>query len=104
VEGRLISRLVGHFKFKGFDQVVEVHELVGPLEMKETTASWREAFAEGLRCFQRKSFADAQEKFSRTLELRPEDGPSRFYVERIIALRREAPSAEWVGEIDLRDK
>jgi adenylate cyclase len=104
VEGKLFGRLVGHFQFKGFNQVVEVHEMIGPLEMKEATKPWRDSFAEGLRCFQRKSFPEAEQQFRRTMELRPDDGPSKFYLERIALLRMQPPPSDWVGEIDLREK
>jgi adenylate cyclase len=104
VDGQLVSRLIGHFRFKGFDQVVEVHELLGPLDIQESTAGWRNAFAEGLHHFQRMSFDEGESCFKRTLEVRPNDGPSRFYLERIQELKCRPPSSEWTGEIDLREK
>ena len=104
VEGRVVSRLVGHFKFKGFDQVVEVHELIGTLAAEAGTRAWREAFAQALHQFQRRLFAKAEAELRRTLELHPEDGPSNFYLKRIEELSSHPPPADWVGEIDLREK
>jgi hypothetical protein len=54
--------------------------------------------------FQRKSFAAAEAGFGRTLELRPEDGPAQFYLEKIAALRLIPPSADWTGEIEIKEK
>ena len=104
VEGRLVCRLVGHFKFKGFDQVVEVHELVATKENEESSRAWREAFAEGLHHFQRKAFDAAENSFRHTLELRPGDGPASFYLSRIPDYRSQRLTIEWTGEIDLREK
>jgi len=104
VGGRLVSRLVGHFKFKGFDQVVETYELIGTLEAEASTKPWCEVFAQALHQFQRKLFAKAEAGFRRTLELRPEDGPSNFYLKRIEEVNSHPPPADWVGEIDLREK
>lgn len=104
VEGQIVSRLVGHFKFKGFDQVVEVHEMVALPDQEQATAAWRNAFAAALNRFQRKSFAEAEAGFRKTLELRPDDGPSKFYLEQIKRLSAQPPAAEWFGEIDLREK
>ena len=101
---RLVSRLVGHFKFKGFDQVVEVHEMIGTVEIEEATRAWRQSFAAALRCFQRKSFDEAEDGFRKTLELHPADGPSQFYLERLPALKANAPASDWLGEVDLREK
>jgi len=103
--GHLASRLVGHFKFKGFDQVVEVHELLG--EAKESAASqpWRESFAAALNRFQRRAFDEAREGFEKTRMLRGgADGPSEFYLGRITAFQSAPPNAEWFGEVDLREK
>jgi adenylate cyclase len=104
VAGQLVSRLAGHFKFKGFDQVVEVHELIGPLAEAEATRVWREAFGDALSRFQRKAFADAEAGFHETLKLRPDDGPSQFYLKQIAQLRLHPPPGDWVGEIDLQEK
>ena len=101
---QLVSRLVGHFKFKGFDQVVEVYEMIGTQESEEATRLWRQSFAAALRYFQRQSFDEADDGFRKTLELHPKDGPSQFYLERLPALKANAPASEWLGEVDLREK
>ncbi|MBI3881085.1 MAG: adenylate/guanylate cyclase domain-containing protein [Verrucomicrobia bacterium] len=103
VEDRLVSRLAGHFKFKGFDKVVEVYELI-PTAEKEPSAAWRESFARGLHQFQRKAFDAAELAFRQTLELRPDDGPARFYLDQIAELKQQQLPADWAGEIDLRGK
>ncbi len=101
---KLVSRLVGHFKFKGFDQVVEVYEMIGTVESEEGTRAWRQSFAAALSRFQRKAFDEAAEGFRKTLELHPADGPSKFYLDRLPALQANAPAADWFGEVDLREK
>lgn len=104
VENRLVCRLVGHFKFKGLDKAVEVHELISPLERDAETKPWREAFGKGLHQFQRKAFKEAEAAFQQTLILCPSDGPAKFYLERIAVLDRRAVADDWKGEIDLRSK
>lgn len=104
VENQLISRLVGHFRFKGFDQVVQVHELIGGLEAHSETESWREIFETALHRFQRSAFDEAERGFCETLKSKPNDGPSKFYLERIRELRLRSLPSDWAGEIDLREK
>lgn len=104
VEDRIASRMVGHFRFKGFDQVVEVHEIVSLAESAAASLDWRQSFASAIHHFQRKAFQEAELGFRRTLELRPNDGPSLFYLNRLDALKRTAPASDWFGEIDLKEK
>ncbi|MEO5804738.1 MAG: hypothetical protein ABIR24_14530, partial [Verrucomicrobiota bacterium] len=90
--------------FKGFDQVVQVHELIGGLEMDSETKLWRTAFETALHRFQRMSFDEAEKGFCETLKSKPNDGPSKFYLERIGELRLRTLPSDWAGEIDLREK
>jgi len=103
-ESQLVTRLVGHFRFKGFDQVTEIYELIGSSASENQTKPWRDAFANALSRFQRQAFADADSGFRQTLEIRPDDGPSKFYLERIAQFRTHPPEGGWLGEIDLREK
>ena len=104
IAGQLVTRRLGLFRLKGFEKAVEVHELVSELEKGSGSQVWRELFAKGLECFERKSFEQAEAAFRRTLELKPDDGPSNFYLERIAELRVHAPTGEWTGVVELKEK
>lgn len=104
LEDKLVSRLVGHFRFKGFDRVVEVHELISTSEQAAASKDWRESFAEALYHFQRKSFDAAVAGFKKTQELHPGDGPSQFYLDQISHLDGQTLHPDWTGEIDLKEK
>jgi adenylate cyclase len=117
VQDTLTSRLVGHFQVKGFVRAVEIHELLGPLEMAEPSRPWRKKFAEALQLFRKRQFDDAETAFRETIRLRrqlegaptggeppADDGPSLFYLNQIAELRRHPPSAEWIGEVAMKEK
>lgn len=104
VGDKLVTRAAGRFKLKGFEAAVEVHELVGWPAEAEATRAWREAFAAALAHFQRGDFSSAIEGFQRTLNLRPGDGPSNFYMDRITDLMAKPLAAGWGGEIQLTEK
>ncbi len=104
VADQIISRCAGHFRLKGFEKAVEVHELIGFKEDAESSRPWREAFAEGLKHFRQQSFDAAETGFQRAMELHLGDGPARFYLERIAELLRHPPPDNWSGEIDLKEK
>ena len=103
-DGKLVSRQVGYFRFKGFDQVVEIHELIGQKEIEAETREWRDAFSKALHHFHSKEFDEAETGFRETIQLRKTDGPSKFYLDRIVDFRVKPPESTWLGEVDLREK
>lgn len=104
VENKFVSRSVGHFRMKGSDRVMEIFELIGSPDFAESTRPWRESFADGLRQFKRGEFDAAQAAFDRTLQLRPKDGPSHFYLKQIAHYRETPPEKGWFGEVNMTEK
>lgn len=117
VEDKLTSRLIGHFRFKGLGRAVEIHELLGSIEIGEKTRMWREKFADALQQFRQRKFDSAEAAFRETIRLRSEaeahtvkpgdsgeDGPSLFYLEQIAGFRHTPPAYEWIGEVALKEK
>jgi adenylate cyclase len=116
VENEMATRLVGHFKFKGFGRAVEIHELLGGRDEVESTRPWRETFADALQDFRGHKFDSAAAKFAAVHAMRqtaqPEtathafaaDGPSRFYLEKIEEFKVHPPPSDWVGEVELKEK
>lgn len=80
---RLITRGVGNFRLKGFEGLVAVHELVGGTEQEEKTRAWRKAFAEALKNYEERRPELAAIGFRQVLQLKPDDGPSLFYLKQI---------------------
>jgi adenylate cyclase len=101
---KFITRMVGHFRLKGFDRTVEVYELLGETDNADSTEAWREAFAHALGQFQKMKLQAAEAAFHAALELNPSDGPSHFYLERIEEFRVHPAPADWRGEIELKEK
>ena len=102
--GDSVTRDVGRFLFKGFENVTQVNELVVTDVSPEKRRLWLEAFATALAQFQKKDFTNAEAGFKRTIELRGEDGPSSFYLKQIAELRQRELASDWAGEIELREK
>ncbi len=102
--GQFITRHLGSFRLKGFEKAVEVHELISEQDTAETSQSWRESFAQGLDAWRKRSWEEAIAAFRRTLELKPEDGPARFYLDRIEDLQSHPPAGGWNGIVELKEK
>jgi adenylate cyclase len=99
-----VVRRVGRFRLKGFDKAVGVFELVGWSTEEESTRGWRTTFEEALTAYENKEFEQAGNRFRRTLDLRPEDGPSRFYLHHINRLGSTPLPPGWNGEVELTEK
>jgi adenylate cyclase len=101
---RMVTRYLGLFRLKGFAKAVQVYELMDRAENGERTYDLRKRFDEGLELFGKKDFAGAEAVFRRVLELNPQDGPSKFYLEQIEDHRSEEFPPDWKGEITLKEK
>ncbi len=97
------TRHCGKFRLKGFERAVAVYELVGKADAREATRPWREAFEAALKDYQVRALDKAEVGFRCVLQIRPNDGPSKFYLQQIEDLRSQVPGV-WLGETELKDK
>ena len=104
LDGQMDTRLLGHFRLKGFEKAVAVHELLGPIEQAGLTRPWRDAFAGGLELFRKKEMALARAAFERTLEIHPGDGPALFYIGLMTEMLPEFLPDDWAGEVEIKEK
>lgn len=54
-------------------------------------------YNEGLHLYREKKFKEAIVKFQEAIRIRPEDGPSKLYLERCEHLISNPPAADWDG-------
>jgi adenylate cyclase len=101
---QLVTRPLGFFQLKGFDKPVEIFELVGWPETAESTRPWRESFAQALGNYQARHLEIAELGFRQTLELRPGDGPSEFYLAKLDELKGMTLPGEWDTHTVMREK
>jgi adenylate cyclase len=101
---RLVTRRLGLFTLKGFDKPLEVFEIVGHPDTAVTTKTWREAFAEALSAYEGGHFELAAMAFRGVLELKPGDGPTQFYLDRLADLSKQPIEGDWTGVTQLREK
>jgi len=104
VGDRFVTRALGSFQLKGFEGLVEVHELLGRPEQAETTRTWREAFAEALNNYEQRHLEFAEMGFRQVLELRPGDGPATFYLQRVAELAKQTLPDDWATHTVLKEK
>ena len=100
----LVTRRVGLFTLKGFDKSVEAYEIVGRAASAENTKAWRVMFEQALRNYEEGDFELAIMGFRGVLEVKPGDGPTKFYLERIEDASREPLEGDWTGVTTLKEK
>ncbi len=89
-------RPLGHFRFKGFDQAVEVFQPTplhtsAPLSPAAAKAA-EDPCDQGIRWLREGNLLKALEAFRQCVEGGPDDGIARFYRERIASLSDDRPA------------
>jgi adenylate cyclase len=101
----VVARDVDRFRVPGKAVPVQAFELLG---MKAGTIrvpdGFLDAYGEGVALYRTSRWESAEAAFRRALALRPEDGPSRIYLERCAQFREEPPPEGWDGVADVTVK
>jgi adenylate cyclase len=98
-------REIDSTRVKGKNEPSRVFELLalkGALD--PATAKLREEFEAGLAEYRRSNWGGAEAKFNACLALRPDDGPSRVYLERVREFKLKPPSPDWSGVWNFSEK
>src|SRR5262249_31650011 len=103
--GEVARSTADHFMWRYIDRVVaagttEAHDVYEPMGEREAAArhveflaKWEEAHA----AYREGCFAEALAGFNAALAVRPDDPPSRVFIERCTRFLREGPPASWDG-------
>jgi adenylate cyclase len=90
-------REIDLLRVKGKDRPVAVYESLGYLEPGPVLQEAMDCFAGGLAAYRASDWERAIQRFAAALELRPDDEPSRMYIERCRHYREAPPPADWGG-------
>jgi len=101
---RFVTRRLGLFQLKGFEGLVEVHELVAFQDDAGEARVWCEAFREALENFEQRNLVFAELGFQKVLQLKPEDGPAKFYLHRIEELSAQELTDTWSTHTIVKEK
>ena len=76
----------------------------GRLELPEGKLEALELFNDGLTLYKRGDFANARDIFQKALEVEPDDGPSKTYIERCSGFIENPTGEDWDGGWTLTEK
>jgi adenylate cyclase len=89
----------------GKEEPEQIFELLGRRgEVAQATLDLTERFALGLVAYRRRAWTDAVAAFRSCLELLPEDGPARVFLDRIPLLSAQPLPENWDGVWILSEK
>ncbi|MEI6871141.1 MAG: adenylate/guanylate cyclase domain-containing protein, partial [Verrucomicrobiota bacterium] len=98
------TRCMGKFRVAGRQESVVIHELLGTAQ-KADSAAWLETFKKGLAAFQKGDLEQAELRMHETVTARGgNDGPAKFYLGEIAALREGGLPPDWTGIVSFSGK
>lgn len=104
VKDEFVLRELDQVRVKGKNEPVRIFELLG---FGQERASWSrvtDGFATALSLYRAQKWDEAKAALEAVLHIRPEDGPSQVYLERIDMLRDTDLPADWDGVFVMKTK
>lgn len=106
VNSKIISRELDLIRVKGKEKPVKVYEVVATAakgispEIKKALDSYHK----GLASYRKQKWDDAISHFNAVLAVKPDDGPSKVYIERSEEFKKTAPPEKWDGVFVMHTK
>jgi len=98
-------RDVGLIQVRGREEPVRVYELIDKTEaVSDDLRVFVRRFEEALQLFAQRKWDDAETILKELLKVKPDDGPTRFYLEQIQAMRANPPDSHWDGSVAIMEK
>jgi Adenylate cyclase, family 3 (some proteins contain HAMP domain) len=98
-------REIDTISVKGKTETTRILELMSAAgQLSEELARLRERYEQARRTYLAQEWDLAEAIFRECLQIRPNDGPSRVFLERIQVLRRNPPGKDWNGVWQLVEK
>ncbi|RCK73062.1 MAG: Adenylate cyclase [Ignavibacteriae bacterium] len=106
VAAQILARELDLIRVVGKIQPIKIYELLGILgnNIPSETLFLIENFSEGLAFYRKRDWEKALIKFNEVLKLKPDDYPSKIYIERINFLKKQPPPDEWDGIFEMTIK
>jgi adenylate cyclase len=99
------TREVDTISVKGKTETTRVFELMSATgQLSKELARLRQCYEQARSMYLAQEWDPAEASFRECLQIRPNDGPSRVFLERVQVLRRNPPGKDWNGVWQLVEK
>ncbi|MBP9706015.1 MAG: adenylate/guanylate cyclase domain-containing protein [Oligoflexales bacterium] len=104
--GKFITRDLDDIRVKGKNEPVRVFEVTRPdvIRQQHLISEMVQSFAAGRLAYQKQAWDDAEKLFMQCIKIRPDDGPSLLYLNRIQYYREHPPGDNWDGVYTFKHK
>jgi len=100
-----LTRELDVIKVKGKEKPVRVYELLARKgSLSEIGLKLLDAYSSAISLYNKRDFKSAFEAFKQALQVYPEDGPSKLYLQRSEILRDFPPKPDWDGVFTMKEK
>ena len=89
---------------KGKHESVTIYELIGYDTLYEQKSTLANTFCEGLGLYKQRQWNQAIALFQEALQIEPDDGPAKLYIERCTEYMQHPPPDNWDGVIVMESK
>ena len=106
VKDHIIYRELDSIRVKGKTEPVMVYEVMARTNdgISEAIQNSIDFFQHGLQFYKEQKWDEAITRFKQTLELVPDDPPSKIYIERCEAFKDNPPGEDWDGVYTMTTK
>jgi adenylate cyclase len=104
LDNRFVLREVDLVRVKGKKQPLVIYELLGEGEPDAEVAMFLTIYEEGRSQFRSRQFGESAVAFAKALDLRPQDIPSRHFLERAQEFQINPPGPDWQGVRVMQEK
>jgi adenylate cyclase len=95
---QFVTREIDRVAVKGKREPIRIFELLGRADSEEPgRRQWIDEFDRALALYHGQRWEEAAAAFTSVLERRPDDSPSRLYVERCRTYAAAPPRKDWDG-------
>ena len=98
-----VTRFIDLVAVKGRTQGTPIHELMGFSDGSVDTdhlPAWKEAIA----LYDERKYAEATSAFKKVVDIKPDDGPPKLYIERCEYFAEDPPESDWDGVFVMKTK
>ena len=98
-----LTRPIDIVAVKGRTLGTHIHELIGfndPRHFTDHLAPWNEA----IDLYRNMKFREAILAFEKVQQIKPDDGPTKLYLERCAAMAEDPPEGDWDGVFVMKSK
>jgi adenylate cyclase len=97
LQDTFISRELDIVRVKGRTEPVTIFELIGTEEPFHEWSTFKGLFENGLRAYRSQRWDEGMREFEKALKIRPDDGPSKLYLQRCMLLQSKGSPPKWDG-------